>query len=200
VLILGGGVVGIGACKVAIGFGANVMVLDNNLDRLTYLEDLFGQKIQTAYCTPVAVEQALPDADLVIGAILVPGAAADKLIRREHLKKMKPGAVIVDVAVDQGGCCETTKMTYHDDPVFVVDGVVHYCVANMPGAVSLTSTYALTNATLGYGIKIANMGVEEASKSDPGLALGVNCYKGKLTCEEVARDFGMEYAALNTLI
>jgi len=113
---------------------------------------------------------------------------------------MKPGAVIVDVAVDQGGCCETTKMTYHDDPVFVIDGIVHYCVANMPGAVSQTSTYALTNATLNYGVKLANMGVEAACKSDHNLAYGVNTYKGKLTCEEVARDFNMEYTDLKTLI
>ena len=200
VVIIGAGAVGVSALKVALGMGANVTIIDRDLNRLTYLDDIYGQQIQTMYSTQYNIEQAIFQADLVVGAILIPGAAATKLIRREHLKKMKPGAVIVDVAVDQGGCCETTKMTYHDDPVFVVDGVVHYCVANMPGAVSLTSTYALTNATLGYGIKIANMGVEEASKSDPGLALGVNCYKGKLTCEEVARDFGMEYAALNTLI
>ena len=200
VVVLGAGVVGIGACKVAMGFGANVTVLDNNLDRLTYIEDLFGQKIQTLYCTPAAVEQVLPDADLIIGAVLVPGAAADKLIRREYLKTMKPGSVIVDVAVDQGGCCETTRVTYHDDPTYVIDGVVHYGVANMPGAVPKTSTIALTNATIQYGKAIADLGLEAAAKEDPGLALGVNCYLGHMTCKAVAEEFGLPYRDLMGLL
>ena len=200
VVILGGGVVGIGACKMAIGLGASVTVLDNNMERLTYLDDLFEQKIQSLYSTPVTIEQALVEADLVIGAILVPGAAAAKLIRRAHLKRMKPGSVIVDVAVDQGGCCETTRLTYHDDPTFVVDGVVHYCVANMPGAVSKTSTTALTNATIRYGTLIADLGLEAAVKGDPGLMLGVSCYLGHMTCKAVADEFDLPYQKLEELI
>jgi len=199
VVVIGGGVVGKSAMKIALGFGANVMVLDNNLDTLSYLDDIWGQQIQTVYSTDYAIEQALIQADLVIGAVLIPGASAPKLIRRKYLSKMKPGSVIVDVAVDQGGCAETTKVTYHDDPTFVVDGVVHYCVANMPSAVSKTSTFAFTNATLNYGLKIANMGLDEAVR-DKHLLPGVSTYKGKLTCPEVARDFGMEYTPLSTLL
>jgi len=198
VVIIGGGVVGTAALKMALGLGANVTIFDNNLDRLAYLDDVF--KVQTMYSTHAAIEAALPDADLVIGAVLIPGAAAPKLVKRSSLKNMKPGSVIVDVAVDQGGCCETTKPTYHDNPTFVVDGVVHYCVANMPGAVSQTSTFALTNATLSYGLKIADLGLEAAVKPDSGFMLGVNCYKGHLTCEEVARDFGMPYTPLSSLL
>jgi len=195
-VIIGGGVVGVSAMKMAIGLGANVTIMDNNIDRLYYLDDVFGNSIQTVYSTPAAVEAAVMKADLVIGAVLIPGAKAPKLIKKEYLKKMKPGSVIVDVAVDQGGCCETTRITYHNDPTFVVDGVIHYCVANMPGAVSQTSTFALTNATLGYGIKIADMGLEKAIETDPGLKLGVNTYNGKLVCREVAEAFGMEYTPM----
>jgi alanine dehydrogenase len=198
VIIIGGGVVGTGSLKIALGMGANVTVFDTNFDRLQYLDDVFG--VQTEYSTHAAIEAALPAADLVIGAVLIPGGAAPKLIKKSYLKSMKPGSVIVDVAVDQGGCCETTRRTYHNDPTYVVDGVVHYCVANMPGAVSQTSTFALTNATLGYGLKIADMGLEAAVKTDGGLLLGVNTYKGKLTCEEVARDFGMAYTPLGGLL
>jgi len=198
IVIIGGGIVGTGALKTAMGLGANVTIFDNNFDRLTYLDDVFG--VRTMYSTMANIEAALPEADLVIGAVLIPGAAAPKLIKREFLKSMKPGSVIVDVAVDQGGCCETTKATYHDNPTFIVDGVIHYCVANMPGAVSQTSTFALTNATLRYGLKIANMGLEAAVKTDPGLMLGVNCYKGHLTCEPVARDFGLTYTAPESLL
>jgi len=200
VLIIGGGVVGTAAMKMAIGLGANVIIMDNNIARLTYLDDVFGNQIQTMYSTPAAVEAALVHADLVIGAVLIPGGAAPKLIKRHHLKTMKAGAVIVDVAVDQGGCCETTKMTYHDNPTFVVDDIIHYCVANMPGAVCKSSTFALTNATLSYGLKIADIGLEAAAKSDPGLALGVNCYKGHITCPEVAKCFDMEYKDLYTFL
>jgi len=200
VVVIGGGVVGKSAMKMAIGLGANVTVLDNNLDTLTTLDDIWGSKIQTMYSTPYAIEKALLNADLVIGAVLIPGGAAPKLIKREYLSKMKPGSVIVDVAIDQGGCAETSKVTYHDNPTYVVDGVVHYCVGNMPGAVSLTSTYALTNATLSYGLKIANMGLEAAVKADKHLHPGVNTYAGKLTCEEVAIAFGMEYTCLDTLL
>ncbi|MCL2569439.1 MAG: alanine dehydrogenase [Oscillospiraceae bacterium] len=200
VVILGGGVVGVGAAKMAVGLGANVTILDNNMERLIALDTLFGQSVQTLYSTPVTIEQVLPEADLVIGAILVPGAAAAKLVRREHLSRMKPGSVIVDVAVDQGGCCETTRMTYHDNPTFVVDGVIHYGVANMPGAVSKTSTVALTNATIQYGTQIATLGLEAAAKRDPGLGLGVNCYLGHMTCEAVAKEFHLPYQPLSDLI
>ena len=200
VTIIGGGIVGRSALKMAVGLGASVTILDNNLETLSYIDDIFGQSVQTLFSTPYAIEKNLYDADLVIGAVLIPGAAAPKLIKREYLKNMKPGSVIVDVAVDQGGCTETTKATYHDDPTYVVDGVVHYCVANMPGAVSQTSTYALTNATLKHGVKIANMGLENAALHDSGLAAGVNTYKGFLTCEEVARAFSMEYTALRSII
>jgi len=200
VVIIGGGVVGVSAMKIAIGMGAKVTIIDRDLDRLSYLDDVWGQKIQTMYSTAYNIEKAITEADLVVGAVLIPGAAAPKLIKREHLAKMKPGSVIVDVAVDQGGCCETTKATYHDAPTFVVDGIVHYCVANMPGAVSQTSTSALTNATLSYGLKIANMGLEAAVKADEYLLPGVNCYLGKLSCQEVADDFGMEYTDLKTML
>jgi len=200
VIVLGGGIVGTAAMKMAMGLGANVTIFDNNLDRLTYLDDVFGAQIQTMYSTPANIAAALPTADLVIGAVLIPNAAAPKLIRREHLKTMKPGSVIVDVAVDQGGCAETTVATYHDNPTFVVDGVIHYCVANMPGAVSQTSTYALTNATLNYGLKLANMGLEAACKSDDGLLQGVNTYKGALTVEAVATGFDLPYTNIKELI
>ena len=195
-MIIGGGIVGTAALKMALGLGANVTILDKNVERLAYLDDIFGSRIQTLYSTPAAIEESLPKADLVIGAVLIPGGKAPKLIRKEDLKTMKPGAVIVDVAVDQGGCCETTTLTYHDAPTFVVDGIVHYCVGNMPGAVSQTSTYALTNATLPYGLKIANQGLDAAIAQDEGLLKGVNTYNGKLTCKEVATAFAMEYTSL----
>ena len=200
VVIIGGGVVGIAAMKVAMGLGANVTILDNNIERLTYLDDVFGNQIQTMYSTPSAVEAAVIAADLVIGAVLIPGGAAPKLVKRSYLSSMRKGAVIVDVAVDQGGCCETTRRTYHDDPTYVVDGIIHYCVANMPGAVSQTSTYALTNATLPFGLKIANMGLEAAVKADKYLLPVVNCYDGHLTCAEVAEAFGMDYMSLTDLL
>ncbi|MCL1787039.1 MAG: alanine dehydrogenase [Defluviitaleaceae bacterium] len=198
-VIIGGGIVGTAALKMALGLGARVTILDNNVDRLSYLDDLFANRIQTLYSTPATIESAVAMADLVIGAVLVPGAAAPKLIKREYLKTMRPGSVIVDVAVDQGGCCETTRPTFHDNPTYVVDGVIHYGVANMPSAVSRTSTFALTNSTLGYGLKIAGMGLEKAIATDSGLKLGVNCYKGYLTCQEVARDFDMQYTNIDSL-
>jgi len=192
-VIIGGGVVGTAALKMALGLGANVTILDTNIERLTYLDDLYDSQIQTQYSTPATIEAAVKAADLVIGAVLIPGAAAPKLIKREYLKDMRKGSVIVDVAVDQGGCCETTRPTYHDNPTFEVDGVIHYCVANMPSAVSKTSTYALTNATLRYGLEIANLGLEGAIAKYKELKPGVNCYNGQLTCPEVAEAFGMEY-------
>ncbi|MDR2110337.1 MAG: alanine dehydrogenase [Spirochaetaceae bacterium] len=199
VTILGGGGVGTNACKMAVGLGARVTILDNNLRRLEYLDDIFGQAVQTLYSTGAAIQGALKSADLVVGAVLIPGAAAPKLIKREYLSEMKKGSVIVDVAVDQGGCCETTRATYHDDPTFVVDGVVHYCVANMPGAVSRTSTIALTNATLTYGLQIADQGLEAAAGNNPGLALGVNCYRGDMTCKAVADGFSLPCLDLEAL-
>lgn len=200
VLIVGAGVVGTNACKMAVGLGARVTVADNNLDRLAYLDDIFGSKIQTLYSTDTAIEKACQEADLVIGSVLIPGAKAPKLIKKRYLAGMKKGSVIVDVAVDQGGCCETTVPTYHDNPTFVVDGVVHYCVANMPGAVAMTSTIALTNATLRHGLSIADNGLEKAIEKDNLLAAGVNCYEGKLTCKEVADAFDMAHTDLMTLI
>ncbi|MGI6059933.1 MAG: alanine dehydrogenase [Blautia sp.] len=166
VVILGGGNVGTNACKIAVGMGANVTITDISLNRLAYLDDIFGSRIQTLYSTDAAIANAVANADLVIGSVLIPGKAAPKIMKREYLKNMRPGSVIVDVAVDQGGCCETTKVTYHDDPTFVVDGVVHYCVGNMPGAVPRTSTIALTNATLKYGLEIAGKGLETACKEN----------------------------------
>ena len=193
VVILGAGTVGTNACKIAVGMGANVTITDINLARLAYLDDVFGARIQTLYSTDAAVEKAVTQADLVIGSVLIPGKKADKIIKRSYLSKMRPGSVIVDVAVDQGGCCETTKVTYHDDPIFVVDGVVHYCVGNMPGAVPRTSTIALTNATLRYGLQIAADGLEEACRKNSVLYSAVNTYGGTCTCKNVADGFQMEY-------
>ncbi len=200
VVILGGGVVGTNACKIAIGMGAKVTIFDKSFARLSYLDDIFFGRVQTMYSTDTAIEKAVTNADLVIGAVLIPGARAPKLIKKEYLKKMKPGSVIVDVAVDQGGCCETTKVTYHDDPTFVLDGVVHYCVANMPGAVSRTSTIALTNATLSYGLMIADMGLKAACEKDEGLYPGINTYGGQMTIPEVAGEFGLPCVDVKTLL
>ena len=192
VVILGGGNVGTNACKIAVGMGANVTVLDVNLQRLAYLDDIFDKRITTLYSTRSNVQKAVAQADLVIGCVLLPGRAAPKLLLKEDLALMKPGAVVVDVAVDQGGCVETTHPTTHDDPVFIVDGVVHYCVANMPGAVARTSTLALGNATLSYGLELAAKGVA-ACKADKGLLAGLNCFDGKCTFPGVAEALGLEY-------
>lgn len=192
VLILGGGVVGTQAARMAAGMGADVTILDVNLDRLRYLDEILPSNCRTLYSTPMAVRQALKSADLVIGAVLIPGGAAPKLVRREDLSLMKPGAVIVDVAVDQGGCIETCHPTTHDDPTFEVDGVVHYCVANMPGAVPKTSTFALSNATLPFVIELANKGAKEAIESSDALATAASTIGGKLTCAPVAEAFEME--------
>lgn len=200
VVIIGGGSVGTNACKIAVGMGANVTILDISLPRLAYLDDIFGARIQTLVSTDTNIENAVKDADLVIGSVLIPGKAAPKLMKKAYLKEMRPGSVIVDVAVDQGGCCETTKMTYHDDPIYEVDGIVHYCVGNMPGAVPRTSTIALTNATLRYGLAIAEHGLEEACRKNPVMISGVNTYDGKLTCKNVAESFRMEYTDLESLL
>lgn len=193
VVILGGGTVGTNACKIAVGMGASVTVLDINLKRLEYLDDIFARQITTLYSTHENVMKAISRADLVVGAVLIPGRVTPNLVKKEDLALMKPGAVIVDVAVDQGGCVETSHPTTHADPVFTVDGVVHYCVANMPGAVARTSTQALVNATLPYGLELAGKGVEEACKADRGLMEGLNCYDGKCTFPGVAEALGLEY-------
>lgn len=200
VVILGGGNVGTNACKMAVGMGANVIVLDVNLERLGYLDDIFGKQITTLYASRANVLEAVKKADLVVGAVLVPGAIAPKLVRKEDLKLMKPGAVIVDVAIDQGGNAETSHATTHDDPIYEVDGIIHYCVANMPGAVARTSTQALTNATLPYGLAIAGKGLEAACAADKGLLEGLNCYDGKCTYLGVAEAFGLEYTDPASLI
>ena len=199
VVILGAGSVGTNACRTAVGMGADVTILDVNLERLAYLDDIFGARIQTLYSTDAAIEKEVSDADLVVGAVLIPGKSAPRLMKKEYLKNMKPGSVIVDVAVDQGGCCETTKATYHDDPVYTVDGVVHYCVGNMPGAVPRTSTIALTNATLKYGLQIADKGLERACRENEVIYSAVNTYDGKLTCRNVADSFGKEYTDIRGL-
>jgi alanine dehydrogenase len=200
VVILGAGIVGTNACKIAVGMGAQVSIVDINLERLAYLDDVFGARIQTLYSTDAVIEKELASADLVVGSILIPGKAAPKVGKAAYLKNMKPGSVIVDVAVDQGGCFETTHVTYHDNPTYVVDGVVHYCVGNMPGAVPRTSTIALTNATLKYGLQIANKGLEGACKENDVMYSAINTYAGKLTCKNVADSFNMEYVDPKTLM
>jgi len=197
VVILGAGIVGTNALKMAVGAGADVTVIDISLNRLTFLDDLYSNRIKTIYSTSETIEKELCEADLVIGAVLIPGAYTPKLVLRKYLKNMKKGSVIVDVSVDQGGCFETTKVTYHDDPVYEVDGVVHYCVGNMPGAVPYTSTMALTNATLNYGLKIADKGLEQACKEMPALLKGINNYNGYCTNKNVAKLFDLPYKELS---
>jgi len=199
VVVLGAGEVGANAVKIAVGMGAQVTVLDINTDRLEYLDDLYGESLTTLYSTPASIRSELAKADLVIGAVLIPGASAPKLIKREYLKTMKAGSVIVDVAIDQGGCGEASRVTYHDDPVFTVDGVVNYCVGNMPGATPVTSTMGLGNATLPYGLRIADLGPEAAMKADPGLLAGLNIYKGKIACRAVAEAHGLPFTDPGTL-
>lgn len=191
VVILGGGVVGLNAAKMAVGLGARVVLLDINHSRLQYLDDVFGGRVQTMTSTEPNIRAILPEADLVVGAVLIPGAKAPSLVTRDMLSSMKEGAVIVDVAIDQGGCVETIKATTHDDPVYVVDGVVHYGVANMPGAVPRTSTFALVNQTLPYALRLADKGLD-ALRQDPGLAAGLSTMGGKLTNHAVAEAFGMQ--------
>jgi len=191
VMIIGGGVVGTCAAKIAAGLGAHVYILDIDLDRLRYLDDVMPDNVDTIYSNQYNIRKGLRAADLVVGAVLIPGARCPVLIRREYLSLMKPGAVIVDVGVDQGGCCETIRPTTHDEPVYVVDGIVHYGVANMPGACCRTSTIALTNATLPYAIQLANLGYRKACAADRGLAKGVDMELGKLTNKAVADYFKM---------
>jgi alanine dehydrogenase len=197
VVILGGGVVGRNAAKIAVGMGAQVTILDVNASTMDYLEDIFGGAIETLYSNPANIEEAVLRADLVIGAVLVPGAVAPKLVDRALVSRMEKGSVIVDVAIDQGGCIETIKATSHDHPTYEVDGVIHYGVPNMPGAVAHTSTFALTNTTMKYAIAIADKGVADAARADHALALGINCYDGGCTYEAVAQAHGLGYTALS---
>lgn len=194
IVIIGGGVAGTYAAKAAVGIDAQVTLLDIDPNRLAYLEDIFGASVNTLYSTEANIRKALATADLVIGSVLIPGGKTPKLVRKEHLKLMKKGAVIVDIAIDQGGCCESSHVTVHDDPIFIEEGVVHYCVGNMPGAVPYTSTLALTNATLRYGLMIADNGVEEAIKNT-SIRNGLNIYDGKVTNKNLADALGYEYYA-----
>lgn len=196
VVVLGAGVVGSEATRIAVGMGAQVTVINLDLERLRALDELYRGRIVTRASTQAAIDESVMAADLVIGAVLVPGARAPKLVSRGVVARMKPGAVVVDVAVDQGGCFETTKPTTHSDPVYVVDGVLHYCVSNMPGIVPHTSTAALTNATLPYLLRLASQGVEESVRADAGLAKGVNLSGGKITCREVADAHGLRFDPL----
>ena len=193
VLVIGGGVVGINAARMAMGMNARVTILDRSLNRLKYLDELYGDRLTTIYSTHDAIEERLPDTDLVIGAVLIPGAAAPKLVARSQLGLMRPGSVLVDVAIDQGGCFETSKATTHQNPTYEVDGVIHYCVANMPGGVARTSTFALTNATLPFAVQLANKGARQAMLDDPHLLNGLNVHAGHITYEAVAQDLGYAY-------
>jgi alanine dehydrogenase len=193
VAILGGGVAGINAAQMATGQRADVTIYDINNDRLAELDMHFGSQIKTAFASKAAIAQAVQEAELVIGAVLVPGAAAPKLVTRQMLKTMKRGSVLVDIAIDQGGCFETSKATTHDDPVYEIDGVIHYCVANMPGAVARTSTFALNNATLPFALKLANLGADKAMAEDPHLAAGLNVSGRKIRNQPVAEALGLAY-------
>jgi alanine dehydrogenase len=200
VLIIGGGVVGINAAKMACGLGAKVYILDMNLERLRYLSDVMPSNCFLLMSKPTTVRRLIKEADVVVGAVLIPGAKAPKLLTRQMLKTMKKGAVLVDVAIDQGGCFETSKATTHGNPIYTVEGVVHYCVANMPGAVPKTSTLALTNATLPYAVEIANKGWKKAMKQNPEIKLGANVVKGKVTYQGVADAFGLKYTSIERLL
>jgi alanine dehydrogenase len=195
VAILGGGVSGVNAAQMAVGMRADVTIYDINMDRLAELDMFFSSQIKTAYASKAAIAAAVAKAHLVIGAVLVPGAAAPKLVTRDMLKTMKRGSVLVDIAIDQGGCFETSHATTHDDPVFVVDGIIHYCVANMPGAVARTSAFALNNATLPFAVRLANLGADAAMKADPHLAAGLNVANGKIRHEAVADALELPFVA-----
>lgn len=199
VVILGGGSVGTEAAKIALGLGARVTVMDVNLQRLRYLDDVFGNRIQTLYSNPQSIREEVIDADLVVGAVLIPGGRAPHLVRESHIMEMLPGSVVVDVSVDQGGCIETCRPTTHDAPTYTLHGVVHYCVANMPGAVARTSTYGLTNATLEYARILAGKGLLATATNRP-LALGVNTYGGYITYQRVADDLGLPYGGLDAML
>jgi alanine dehydrogenase len=200
VIVLGGGMVGYNSALIALGLGANVTILERSIDRMRHLEEVLGQRVNLLMSSALQIEESVAGADVVIGAVLIPGAVAPKLVTREMVRGMKEGAVIADVAIDQGGCVETARPTTHSDPVYTVDGVTHYCVANMPGAVPITSTKALTNATLPYVEEIAEFGLRLAILRDPALARGVNVYEGKVTYEAVAEAHGLEFTPLEDLL
>jgi alanine dehydrogenase len=200
VVIIGGGIVGLNAAKMALGLGARVTILETSADRMRFLDDIFHGALTTLASNHHNLMAGLRRADLLIGAVLIPGRAAPKLVTREMLRAMKEGAVVVDVAVDQGGCFETTRPTTHSDPIYIEEGVVHYCVANMPGAVPRTSTFALNNATLPYALALANKGIRQAVLEDAGLLAGVNTYRGHITCEPVAESLGRPYRPLQDLL
>ncbi len=200
VVIIGGGIVGSQAARMALGLGAEVTLLDVNLERMRELDDLFGPALKTRYSDSYAVNELVRQADLVVGAVLIPGKQAPKLITRDHIKHMKQGAVLVDVAIDQGGCAETSRPTTHSDPTYLIDGVVHYCVANMPGAVAHTSTWALTHATLPYALQLANKGWRLALKDNAGLREGLNVCAGHVTNRAVAEDLGHDYVPVEQVL
>jgi alanine dehydrogenase len=200
VVIIGAGTVGVNAAKMACGLGAKVYLMDTNLERLRYLSDVMPPNCYLLMATPASIRRLVRDADVVVGAILVPGAKATRLVTREILRTMKNGAVLVDVAIDQGGCFETSKATTHSDPIYTVEGIVHYCVSNMAGAVPKTSTMALTNATLPYAVEIANKGWQRTFKENPEIKAGANVVQGKVTCKGVADAFGLEYTSVDQLI
>ena len=193
VMVIGAGTVGLNAARMAMGLGARVTVLDRSLERLKYIDELYGQRLATILSSAEAISERLPQADLVVGAVLVPGAAAPRLVSRAQLKLMRPGSVLVDVAIDQGGCFETSRPTTHQDPTYEVDGIVHYCVANMPGAVARTSTFALANATLPHALALADKGARQALADDSHLRNGLNVHAGKLTCRAVADALGLPF-------
>ena len=193
IVIIGGGVVGSNSARMAVGLRADVTIIDKNIDTLRKLDEEFQGQVKVVYSTKEVLDQLVKEADLIIGAVLVPGAAAPKIITRQHIQSMKPGSAVVDVAIDQGGCFETSRATTHDDPTYIVDNVVHYCVANMPGAVARTSTFALNNATLPYIVKLANKGYRQALLEDEGLLKGLNVFHGHITIKEVADGFNLPY-------
>lgn len=199
VVIIGGGVAGTNAARMAMGMEARVTIIDKSIEQLHALDLRFGSKLKTIYSTTQSIEEQIADADLVIGSVLVPGAAAPKLVTREMIKRMKPGSVMVDISIDQGGCFETSKPTSHTEPTYTIDGVVHYCVTNIPGAVARTSTFALNNATLPFVIDIANKGYKKALNDDPFLKEGLNIYDGKITHPSVAEAFEMDYSYVKSL-
>jgi len=199
-LVLGGGIVGVNSAKIAAGMGADTTIMDINMSRLRYLDDVMDKNVNTMFSSEANIKRLLPDVDLIIGAVLKPGAKAPHLITREMLKNMRPGTVLVDVAIDQGGCFETSKPTTHDDPIYVIDDVVHYCVANMPGAVPYTSTLGLTNVTLPYAVDLANKGWKKALKEDEELKMGLNIAEGKIVYKDVAEAFDMQYTAIDEVL
>ncbi len=200
VLVIGGGVVGVNAARIAVGMGAQVTIIDASLARLKEIDDAYGGRIVTLYSTSEAVEQQISMADIVVGAVLIPGATSPKLITHDMLKLMKPNSVLVDVSIDQGGCFETSHATTHQDPTFIVDDVIHYCVANMPGGVSRTSTFALTNAVLPFAVKLANEGYQDTLLADPNFLNGLNVHNGKITCLGVAQSLGYDYVGAERAI